>query len=132
MGIDRQINKLRVKCPNHQISLRRSARSKQKTDQKREKQLSTCDWIGSYGDLKNHLNKCELQMVSCKYCNDAYLRMDEDQHIAICSLYPIVCVQCKQKIPRASMAHHIHKSCAMAEIQCRQGCGKTILRKNMV
>ena len=122
--------------------LRRSSRLKQKKDETKRQRLCgrkrkrseieielECDWIGSFGDLSAHIKKCKLQMVSCRYCKQDYLRRDEGQHFALCLDYPIICVQCDHKIKRALMQTHIISKCPMTEIECKQGCGQRMIRR---
>ena len=78
----RLINALKVKCRlNHQ--------NKDKSCEIK------CEWIGSLGDLQNHIeNNCPLLDVTCSDCDESMKRYELHKHDKKCPEKDILCELC--------------------------------------
>eukprot|EP01083_Nonionella_stella_P298468 1013063_1 len=140
--IQRQINALLVKCPNHQITLEKSEYLNQcrPTKEKvnipihKKRKLNNqelCDWTGPLSDITSHQQHCPLELISCDHCEQDMLQRELEQHNQICTLFPIACADCEEDgILRSSMESHVQNECPMAMVSCPQKCGMQLQRKN--
>eukprot|EP01084_Bolivina_argentea_P126109 223359_1 len=78
-----------------------------------------CDWSGRYGDFRNHVENCPLQLIQCQYCNSGKLRKFMVNHLAICGEVPVQCPKCHDaNIKRKCWIDHVKRKCIMRIVLC--------------
>ncbi len=111
-GQQRAINSLRVYCPNKDKS---------------------CEWVGEFGILENHLSTCSHIYVICSFnCGSSCIfRKDVTIHESEkCPLRPSTCKHCNMfSGTYDQVSNHEHRRCQKAEINCKHGCGTIFLRE---
>eukprot|EP00457_Paulinella_chromatophora_P003384 gb/GEZN01003391.1/.p1 GENE.gb/GEZN01003391.1/~~gb/GEZN01003391.1/.p1 ORF type:complete len:495 (+),score=57.91 gb/GEZN01003391.1/:93-1577(+) len=105
------IDKLRLKCPNHQ---------------------RTCDWTGRTSQLLAHQAVCAFQLISCPYESEVYakhtvLRKELKEHVGACPSRPVKCLLgCDSFIIARDQRKHQEENCALRHVTCRQeGCNSS-------
>eukprot|EP01083_Nonionella_stella_P089601 250050_1 len=146
--VERQINDLLVKCPNHAITdekakyLKHKHKYIQTLNQNQEDTVGSpskkvkpndeelCDWIGPLSDVESHTQQCMLQLISCDFCSEFMLQRDLHHHHHEFSNYPTKCSACgEENISRSQMELHVEEHCPNTMISCSQQCGMQIRRK---
>merc|ERR1712228_1090 len=124
--IDRRMDQLLVKCPNHEITtkkaqilrhikternnnrnyrqshnvapnqLRSRSRSRSRDNLKHENETKLCEWIGEWVKLNKHISVCTEHPIKCKHCGIWMIRREQNKHYRECKMFPIQCQQCKQ------------------------------------
>eukprot|EP01084_Bolivina_argentea_P237000 398413_1 len=142
--IDRQINGLKIKCPNAitakkciavgtehtNTKMRRSKRLKDQTDRqnnrKRTRSISDEDeeFENNHNKKRRKLNEIELS----EKCEWKGLYSELDKHIKICALQPISCQYCTDSMLQKELEKH-YETCPVFPMQCVQ-CNKTKICRN--
>jgi hypothetical protein len=90
-----------------------------------------CNWIGSFEDLKNHINNdCPSTRGECPYedCAGAPLRKDARAHEETCGNRRLRCNACKGSFMSRRMVSH-RDACPFMVVLCdNDGCFKSIAR----
>eukprot|EP01084_Bolivina_argentea_P030715 56866_1 len=158
--IERQINALKVLCPNskntsyisntnndsgpnEQFSTISDDTKKRKiividddtNDNKRRKlnNEKLCDWSGIYSDLSQHIIMCPYQSIKCPFdCGNEMLRENVKNHENICPNIRITCPNngCVISLKRHLMNKHIKEHCPKTKVTCSL-CNKSMIRTSV-
>lgn len=85
---------------------------------------SGCAWAGKWVDLKEHLDQCELEIVSCPHEGCAEAPMFRKQlmvHLSTCAYKSFECQHCHKLVPGCTLKEHEH-DCPRRPIKCTQHC----------
>ena len=135
--IDRRMDQLLVKCPNHEITEikqqmmikteRNSRRNSNTSDANRSRSRSRDRSSSSVNNASsNNSNECKNDSL-CPWIGQwAKLK----QHIGVCPEHPIKCRHCGLWMIRKEQTKH-HRECRMYPISCHQCKQSGIARKNM-
>eukprot|EP01083_Nonionella_stella_P213616 770316_1 len=139
--IDRQINDLRVQCPNaikwentnnNESTLRRSTRLKQKTNPKnnghsghKRKRSYDADTDNNSNNKRRKLNDDPLYRCEWKGCYSELIK-----HKTACPLQEVCCKFCDLSLLQFELKEH-HVECQRFPMRCTLCKKSGILRKNM-
>lgn len=153
-GILREINELKVHCPNFSngcpwegqlngvwkhIDPDEPEAEGRCLFQPVKCKFPGCSYRPPRKDLHNHeAELCEFRSYTCKHCSvftDTYLRVST-QHFPVCPDFPVACPRkcVSEFMPRSSVNEHLRSQCPLEEIACdykSAGCNFVRSRKDM-
>ncbi|CAB4036005.1 TNF receptor-associated factor 6, partial [Paramuricea clavata] len=106
----RELNNLRLHCPN-----------------------TGCSWICTNEEMQKHDAECAFRLISCIHtqCKDKFLRSHLGEHLkSECKYRNVKCQYCRKDVPFASIQAHVGTVCEGAPVYCRY-CKAEILRKDI-
>lgn len=152
-GLLREINELKVHCPNRAAGCQWAGQLNQVEKHMGSKagaegeclcQLVKCKYPNCSSNLlrvnlRDHENEyCEFRQYTCKYClsfTDTHQRVTS-QHFPVCPDFPVPCPnECKcADMNRSTVAEHLKNECPLEEVTCdyqSAGCSLVRQRKSM-
>eukprot|EP00117_Sycon_ciliatum_P045399 scpid31318/ scgid5718/ TNF receptor-associated factor 3; CAP-1; CD40 receptor-associated factor 1; CD40-binding protein; LMP1-associated protein 1 len=97
--------------------------------------LNGCVWCGPLKDLPDHMGVCRYNLVRCpnRGCEgQPMFQCDLHRHINEECLYrPVPCRLCRMNVAQALMHDHLSQDCMDYEIQCPNGCGNSVKRRDL-
>lgn len=118
-----------------------------------EKAEDCCPWTGVLPKLEEHIETCDFQYATCPFgCQTDGIgtgSMTQEGHYDGCPEFPILCKWCDEYYARRLEKLHLdgdgepkelsdagepigYEGCELKELKCRLGCGKMIVRKEMM
>jgi hypothetical protein len=94
---------------------------------------NNCGWVGRLQELTEHLNTyCARQIIQCPNngCGSLFFREDVQLHLVTCDYRITPCEDCQVNIAFIVMKNH-QEICPMFKLECPQGCGVLIQRKDI-
>lgn len=93
----------------------------------------SCQWIGSYSDLKNHVTSCSMQMGSCKNCSSSMVKHELALHIAdFCLKRPMICQHCQLQFSLDVLTDHVENKCLQRPVSCINADCKIQVKKSEI
>lgn len=152
-GLLREVNELRVYCPNHAAGCLWEGKLNQVAGHVASKagsegeclyhhvkcKFPECSSCLLRKDLHNHESEvCTFRPYTCKYCLDftANYSQVSSQHFPVCPDYPVTCPnKCgSASMPRSAVDQHLNNKCSLQEVACEYksaGCDLVRARKDM-
>lgn len=91
---------------------------------------SGCSHSALYKSMLTHYDSCEYKIKHCSQCEFKGTEEELDTHVPICPKREISCMFCFGKICFDQVKEH-SENCDCVEIQCTQGCGEKIKKKDL-
>ena len=150
IGLQKELYSLRIKCIYHDRGCRWIGELGQldshfNSNPCPEKQLEGCKYVQltcTYcakklrrSEFSYHQNdRCKKRPFKCDYCKTykSNYRDVVNKHWPICTLYPIECSSCGEKVPRHIIEDHMKYICSAAGVMCNAGCKEIIPSKDML
>lgn len=139
-SVENLINKLQVRCCHADLADGPSPGPQNFRCRSRAHLASSkgakagCEWVGSVQERVTHLQvECTYSEAacSCAGCDAKVLRFELAEHEASCEHREVSCEKCDERLKAWEMSDHLQVECLMVEFDCPQGCGATVLRRDL-